>query len=158
MKDVINHKCAQKMRPQNKKLMEWLKHKKKPTKRIPNFVQNISSHSFSKPETDLLENGLKYAIHQKQPNLKEIAVDVKSFMKGLQYVKNENIRRKVKATLKAHTSKPVEGFEAEKEAITLLLQKDCYFFKADKGNLVMILDKSHASRNYWMKVLTRDWK
>jgi hypothetical protein len=127
MEEVINHKCAQKMRRENKKLMEFLKHKKKPTKtttlvrRIPNFVQNISSHSFSKPETDLRENGLKYASHQKQPNLEEIAVDVKSFMKSLQYVKKENIRRKVKATLKAHTSKPVGGFEDEKEAITLLL-------------------------------------
>jgi hypothetical protein len=147
MEEVIDHKCTQKWNRQNKKL-EWLKRKIKPTKttthvrRIPDIVQNLSSHSFSKTESDLLENGLNYAIHQKQSNLEEIVVDVESCIKVLQYVEKENIRREVGAKLKAHISKPIGGFEEEKEAIALLKEEDCFFLKADKGNSAVVLDKS----------------
>jgi hypothetical protein len=73
-------------------------------------------------------NGLNYAIYQKQPNLEEIVADVKSCIKGFQYVEKEHIRREVG--------------EEEQEAIALLKEKDCYFLKADKENSVVGLDTS----------------
>jgi hypothetical protein len=77
----------------------------------------------------LLENGLNYAIHQKQLNLEEIVVDVESCIKSFQCVEKENIRREVGET---HISKPNGNFEEEKEAIALLQEKDCYFLKSAK--------------------------
>jgi hypothetical protein len=82
-----------------------------PIQRIPGFLQNLSSHSFSKTEWDLLENGLNYAIHQKQPNFEEMVVNVESSIKEIQYVKKENIRREVGETMKAHKSKQIGGFD-----------------------------------------------
>jgi hypothetical protein len=38
---------------------------------------------------------LDYAIHQKQPSLEEIVVDVESWIKDFQYVEKGNIRREV---------------------------------------------------------------
>jgi flagellar assembly factor FliW len=84
--------------------------------------------------------------------LEEIVVDVESCIKGFQYVEKENIRREVGETLKAHISKPIGGFEEQKE-IALLKEKNCYFLKADKGNSFVVLDKS----DYWMKVLKKNW-
>jgi hypothetical protein len=88
---------------------------------------------------------LDYAIHQKQPSLEEIVVDVESCIKGFQYVEYtsdiSDVRREA-GEPKAHISKPIGGFGEEKEAIALLKEKDCYFLKADKGNSVVVLDKS----------------
>jgi hypothetical protein len=53
----------------------------------------------------------------------------------------EDVRREG-GEVKAHISKPIVGFEEEKEAIAEVKEKDCYFLKDDKGNSVVVLDKS----------------
>jgi hypothetical protein len=72
-----------------------------------------------------------------------------TFLQQIQYVEKENIRREVGedvrregGEVKAHISKPIVGFEEEKEAIAEVKEKDCYFLKDDKGNSVVVLDKS----------------
>jgi hypothetical protein len=67
-----------------------------------------------------------------------MVVKVESSIKGIQYVKNENIRREVEKTMKAHKSKQVGGFEEEKEAFDSLKERDCYFLKAEKGNSAVV--------------------
>jgi hypothetical protein len=68
---VIASKCVKKSKNHAKKLKGMMYNQKSQpkavTKRksIPDFVRNLSSQTFSIPETDVLNNGLNYAVNQK---------------------------------------------------------------------------------------------
>jgi hypothetical protein len=110
---------------------------------IPNFVVNKSSVNFGTAEMNLLNKGLNYAIHPYNIQKEEIVIDVEASARFLPIEKKEEIRR---ATITEGTN-PI--FKDEEKILKSLSEKPVYYLKADKGNSIVIMDKTDYDNKFF---------
>lgn len=136
----------------NRKLNNILKDKpnilidKVKPKYVDELVFNLSSKTFNNDEMNLLNKGLKFTPFPNKINFKEIVANIES---SIQF-KNENVKHNIrddsKTILQEYKSNKAimeQNFDTKtKNIIAELCNKDCYFIKADKGNKIVIMDKT----------------
>lgn len=134
----------------NEKFQSLLTNKsvEKPKKplQVENFVQNLSSETFSVEELELLNYGLKFAVKPICDPLVDVVVDTETALKFKSESVKYNIRSDVKHVLKDYKVKekyaPARNNNNNVQLLVKSLQeKDVYYIKADKGNSIIIMDK-----------------
>lgn len=115
--------------------------------RIDNFVVNQSSQSFTGQQMDLLNKGLKYAIHS-EPQVQELVIGLESGINAyspslpITAEQRECIRATAAETIKEDRLCRTKKRSAhEEKVIKELVEKPVYYIKADKGNALVIMDK-----------------
>ena len=123
------------------------------------LVYNLSYRSLTEAEENLLAKGWKYAINTKKPNNLNIKADIEYMyycMDKSSLLKNTDNASKIKALLnefgnkvKKKIDKEVPNLSSEEvNAITTLLNDDSLVIsKVDKGNAIVVMNKS----DYLMK-------
>lgn len=119
---------------------------------IPDFVKNLSSETFSDREMKLLNLGLNFALPPKTDKIRNFVIDVEAGIETLEYFKqiklNEGEKEEIRMTAKDQIIKNKSKIETSKETIEYyeiiesLQKKNVYYTKADKGNTLVILDKT----------------
>lgn len=115
-----------------------------PVSILPDFVINESSTSFSDRELKLLNYGLKFVPPTSKPPLVDIISDIEVGIKFVSADRQQKVRRDVEKVVQQSVGSRLTSNKQEKirETIKELQNKDVYYMKADKGNNVVILDKS----------------
>lgn len=111
---------------------------------IENFVINESSEKFEDDELNLLNMGLKFTPKPAKIEVLESIVDIESMLK----FKLPSIQNDIRAASYdiidsfQNTHKPNVSAKKQFETIKKLKEKNFLYTKADKGNQIVILDKS----------------
>lgn len=116
-------------------------------KHIDNIVVNQSSESFSSDELNLLNKGFNFALPPERFPLSNTVTDIETGIFYMPFNEKQKIREVVKPILmdannidtpqlNTHTSISYQN------TLKSLCQKDVYYCKADKGNNIVILNKS----------------
>lgn len=111
---------------------------------LDNFVINESSTTFTEPQLNLLNKGLKHVPPTVSPPLAEIISDIEAGIKfSIPFDKQNVLRREVEKVIQG--SRTSHGrqrkLNEDQKILKELREKDVYYMKADKGNSVVILDK-----------------
>lgn len=106
------------------------------------YVKNLSSEPFTEEELNLLDKGLNYTIRPEKTNIDNIIIDIETAIKYKPDFIKHSVRNEVMPILKA--TKRNNNYQRNEEHNTLksIKEKDVFFLKADKGNALVILDKS----------------
>lgn len=120
------------------------KSKKNKPEIIKNFVVNKSSEHFTEDELNVLNNGLNFAVPTSNVPLKDMIVDVEVALRQVNFEETNLIRSSIKDCLSKikYETTPDKTIYSFHQSIKSLNQKDVYITKADKGNAIVILDKS----------------
>lgn len=108
------------------------------------LVVNESSETFNTEEINLLNKGLKYCLPSSSTTMVEIVAGIETSIKGF----NDDVKSFVRGACSARISR--ENLRQRKQVssnnefniIKSLRSKDCFYLKADKGNKLVILDKT----------------
>lgn len=116
---------------------------------IPDFVVNLSKEVLKEEELNFLNKGLKFAITPTHIPMNEIIVNIES---GIEYFGNNkkaSIRQDIEKCLIKSTAIVSEKKNFVSNNLTKgtnvlknLKQKEVIYSKADKGNAVVVMDKS----------------
>lgn len=153
MRTIFNnlHKRVKTTKQRHRKKLLALAHQQKPkhVKRSPqiidNFVVNLSSASLTQAELNLLNKGLNFAVSPSCAPLPDIVNNIES---GIQYNSStlkSVIRHDVQQSISTAT---LDGDKAERMSfdtwcvIRQLKARDVIYSRADKGNAVVIMDKT----------------
>lgn len=110
---------------------------------IPDFVVNKSNVQLNDDEINLLNKGLNFALPNKETPKKDIIVDTEIAAKYVNYESANLLRAGVKNILsKPKASKITANAKTMFGAIKSLNEKEVYVMKADKGNGVVVVDRS----------------
>lgn len=114
-------------------------------KMIPDFVVNLSNEHFAENELNLLNRGLKYTPKPNDVNITDSIVDIETILKyKLPSIQNA-IRTKAKEVIENLETKKTKQFNDQFEIIDSLKKKNCVYVKADKGNKLVVLDKTKCT-------------
>ncbi len=110
---------------------------------VDDYIKNISSITFTENELCLLNKGLNHAVKPLECDIEQTVVDIESALKKKPDWTKATIRNKVKPIVKdmkkiKKNKKSVQDFQTVEE----LRKKDVFYLKADKGNSLVIMDKS----------------
>lgn len=122
---------------------------------IPDFVVNKSKTVFSNDEMEVLNKGLNFAIKGNMP-VDDIVVDLETGIRNLTQGEKDNIRTGITSELKRHQSAKY-NFTQEQRIIKQLKEKPVYYLKADKGNKVVIIDKSEYDKVTYEKLASGNY-
>ncbi|XP_055585042.1 uncharacterized protein LOC129737900 [Uranotaenia lowii] len=108
---------------------------------LDGFVVNRSKEEFTDKQIDLLNKGLNYAVSRK-PRMDQIIIDVETAIRSskLSTAQKDCARAEVADVLRKgiNGKSNVEEIQIAKE----LRRKEVFYVKADKGNSVVIMDKT----------------
>ncbi|XP_037922913.1 uncharacterized protein LOC119659073 [Hermetia illucens] len=119
---------------------------------IPNQVINKSSTSFNKDEMDLLNKGWNYAVKTDLP-VEHTVVDVEGTIKFMGNEAKDEIRHEMSKAMAHQNRIRKSANQREIKIVRELKKKPVYYLKADKGNMIVIMDKHHYD-NLVMEKLT----
>lgn len=147
LKNDIDKLVKKKRLKQKRKLLKLIdKYKGNSVQRkpefLPDFVINRSNETFSEDELMLLNKGLKYSPKPSKVPLLPIVLDVETVLKPKIYTVKENIRKRTLDVLKSTPQQRIYTQTNEFETVKQLREKECYYVKADKGNKLVIMNKS----------------
>lgn len=137
----------QKRKTHKRKLSKIISESKKiisPPEYVDNFVINESNELFDNDELNLLNRGLKFTPKPTKLTVFETIVDIESTLKfELPSVQN-GIRKKAFEVIESARGTPISFVSAHEQMqiIKRLKEKNVVYVKADKGNQVVILDKT----------------
>ena len=124
---------------------------------IENYANNLSSKTFTKSEYNLLNLGLKFSIKPLKDPIVNVVTEIETTLKYKPENVKHNVRQDTKRILKEYKSnidmKPNQNkyiSKMHKTLKNLKKNKEAFYMKADKGNSVVIMDKS----DYEEKILT----
>lgn len=110
---------------------------------IDNYVCNLSTTTLTNTELQLLQKGIHYTPTPISTNIQNTVVDIESAINYLSDAEKSVIRNKVKPILKHQKNKnKSRNCDSWSDIIKKLKSKDVHFIKADKGNKLVILNKS----------------
>lgn len=122
---------------------------------------NQSNESFTEEQLLLLNKGLNYAPRPKNVDLLESIVDIETILKFKPFSVQNEIRAKsfdvintTKKSEKSHRNHNLNDWKTIKE----LKQKPVVYVKADKGNKLVILDKSEYDSRVQQLINDCDYK
>lgn len=148
---VIQHKYTEKRKILNRKF-EDLKRANKISSTttflqpeiIPDYVKNLSSEHFTDQELQLLNRGLNFSLPSPKLPVEDIVVDVETSLKSIVGPEKYTIRQEVKKVLLTTSRNGELNSKAKilQKTINSLKSKDCFYLKADKGNSLVVIDKS----------------
>lgn len=143
--DNISKKIAMKKDTQRRKLHKLIDNKTTTNMctpaMVPDFVCNQSDVIFSDSELALLNKGLKYTPKPNNIPLVEAIVDIESALKYRTYSVQSDIRRTTTNVID-NLHRDRHTVNNEFDIIKKLKESDCFFIKADKGNKIVILNKT----------------
>lgn len=120
---------------------------------VNDFVKNLSSVQFNEKELELLNLGLKFATKPVYEPIKDVVVDIETMLKFESESVKHHVRSESKNILKDFKRNRdftypyrMKELEERRNIIKGLKQKDVYYIKADKGNSIVIMDKSDYDR------------
>lgn len=113
---------------------------------IEDFVKNLSSEQFNETELNLLNYGLKFAIKPIKDPVVDVVVDIETILKYKSENVKHHIRSGTKHVLKEYKQQNIDVKSCKLDnihtTIECLKKKQVYYLKADKGNSIIIMDKS----------------
>lgn len=114
-------------------------------KMIPDFVVNLSNEQFTEEELNLLNRGLKFTPKPNKIDVTESIVDIETILKYKLPSTQDVIREKAIEVIEnvvdnIKNKKPINNIHFD--AVNSLKQKNCVYVKADKGNKLVVLDKT----------------
>lgn len=150
MQEVIDYRLGGKRARLHRKFLKLIGEKQAnnippAVSHLPDFVINESSVTFNNRELELLNYGLKFVPPTSKPPLVDIISDIEAGIKyNVPVDRQQKLRRDVERVIQESldgqsTSKKPERVQ---QTIKSLKEKDVFFMKADKGNNIVILDKS----------------
>lgn len=152
LNDVTNKTSQQeKIEIQNRKLerltleKEKEQHTRASRGSIEDVVCNLSQNQFSEDEMMLLNKGLNFSIRPDHQAMVDVIVDIETVLKFKPAVVQNEIRSATRDILNELNSSNIRRHNNDSnfnKAIESLRSKDCVYVKADKGNKVVIMDKS----------------
>lgn len=111
-------------------------------KMVPNYVNNLSSTTFTESELTLLNKGLNYTIKPKKVDIDNTIVNIETAIKfKTDFIKN-TVRREVTPILKHEKLQNNSVISREFKDLKSINEKPVFIMKADKGNAMVILDKT----------------
>jgi uncharacterized protein YoxC len=116
--------------------------------RVDNFVVNESTCTFTENELELLNKGLNFVPdYHKRNDIVESVVDVETVLKTQSFSVQNEIRKNITPTIQKAKNQISNRNKnstntAVSDIITSLKNKNCVYMKADKGNKLVILDKT----------------
>lgn len=112
---------------------------------IPDFVVNLSNENFTEKEMNLLNRGLKFTPKPNKLNVTETVVDIETILKH----KLPSTQHTIRSEAKTIISNVIETDKNEQKhnnnyfnTLKSLKEKNCVYTKADKGNKLVIMDKT----------------
>ncbi|XP_031637551.1 uncharacterized protein LOC116349982 [Contarinia nasturtii] len=139
MYDCLMMKKRQKL---NQLIKNSITHKKPKSKFIQDFLVNKSDVPLNQNEINLLNNGLKFALPHKSLPLKDLIVDAEIAINKIEADKSDGIRNDVQQILSNVKFDTSVSTNKMYDAVRSLNSKDIFITKADKGNCVVVLNKS----------------
>ena len=116
----------------------------KKAKNVENYICNLSTQTFNNTELQLLNKGLNFTPQPNFTNIQNVVVDIESALYYLPDTEKAIIRKKVKPIILNYKNqnKQKQHHFSWSNTIKELKNKNVHFIKADKGNKLVILDKS----------------
>lgn len=114
-------------------------------KTIDNYVTNLSSVQFSSDQLRVLNKGLKFVPKPRKIDIESTVADVETAIKYLPEPLKIDIRKEVKPILKNGkiSNMSISNKQnTEMSILKTLKNEDVIYTKADKGNALVILDKT----------------
>lgn len=111
---------------------------------IDNFVVNLSSTEFTAAELNLLNKGLNFAVSPQSAPLAEVVNNIESAIQYDNHASKSAVRHSVEQCLLRTVNKTECKNRASFEtwcAIRQLKARDVMYSRADKGNVVVIMDR-----------------
>lgn len=117
-------------------------------KPVPEYIKNLSTTTFTKEETDLLNKGLSFTPTPKLLNIETVVADIETSIKYQTDFTKNLVRRDVKPILRQALTNNKQTNKTDAFRIVKSLKtKDVFYLKADKGNSMVIMDKTdYATR------------
>jgi hypothetical protein len=109
---------------------------------VENFICNQSDEVFTEEEINLLNKGLNFAPKPSKPLLLESVVDVETVLKTKLPQTQSRIREVAKPIILNAKENARNCSNSKNQIIESLKAKDVYYLKADKGNSLVILNKT----------------
>lgn len=122
------------------------KEKKGKVKPVENYIKNLSSVSSSEEELEVLNLGLNHVPKKPSINIEKTIVEVETALKWLPPHEKDSVRKDLCPILREMCEKRTSNCK-EIEVIKKLKEKDVFFMKADKGNSMVIVDKSEYEKS-----------
>jgi hypothetical protein len=149
MLNSIHYKYKNKSQKLEKKFNELIKNTKVEDKNenvFPNqkLIYNLSTELFSQEELDLLEKGLNFNFKNKL-DIQHLIIDVETNIQYLSHEQKSQIRSDIKTSLNKLSSgkKWLSNQDIKyQHLIKQLQEKDVFYLKSDKGNAIVILNKT----------------
>lgn len=167
----INALVKQKKEKQEKKFNSLLQNKPEQIKNytdpmpVNNAVVNISNVLLSTDELNLLNKGLNYSIAPTRTPVNDVIVDIETILKFRSFIAKNEIRKKAEDVIKEEEEQPhntekqkQKQYEREAKVLKQLKEKDVYIMKADKGNKIVVMDKSEYDRRVWNLIAENGYK
>ena len=105
------------------------------------YVINQSTEVFTRKEMELLNKGLKFIAKPSRPPIDEIVIGIESSIQFESDDVKTTVREACKKVFKKCAIKKPNPTEST-EALKLLKQRSVFYMKPDKGNGIVIMDKS----------------
>lgn len=151
--DEVEIKTKTKQETLNRKFQKLIDNKpvnrRKPTVlTVPNYVNNLSSIQFTEQELGLLNKGLNFTPTPNKPDIESAIVDIETSIKYLRDIDKEIIRKAVRPVIKNVLIAPKrrQTIKTDLSITSDLKTKDVFYLKADKGNKMVIMDKTEYRR------------
>jgi hypothetical protein len=123
---------------------------------VEGYVCNKSSQTFNKQELDFLNLGLNYV----PPPTRKICIndtiaEIECAIKYNSFAEKENIRKSLIPVLKDVKNNQKQDVKKHRNLIPELKTKDVFYMKADKGNKMVIVDRTTYEEDV-LKIVTGD--
>lgn len=111
---------------------------------VDNFVINLSTQQFDEKELNLLNKGLGFSVTPNRTPIEDVIFEVEAAIQYKPHNIKHEVRKAATELLQSASTRTTKQFRNQDEHKTLkkLKSKPCYYMKADKGNALVILDKS----------------
>lgn len=150
--EEVNKTVKEKVLKLNRKFEKLVNKKsnfKKPTVlTVPEYTTNLSSVEFTKDEMNILNKRLNFTPFPEKLDVESTIVDIETSIKYLRDFEKETVRKAVRPIIKNAiiTAKLKPPIRAKVDIIANLKEKDVYYLKADKGNRMVIMDKTEYEK------------
>lgn len=147
--DKVMQQKVQKLNRKFDKLIEKKSNFEKPTVlTVPEYTTNLSSVEFTTEEMETLNKGLNFTPRPEGLNISTTIVDIETSIKYLRDFEKETVRKAVRPVLKNAliTARLKPPLTAKVDILANLKSKDVYYLKADKGNKMVIMDRSEYDK------------